>query len=100
MEQHVRALGRPFLGNALGLVVAQAVHAGAHDHHRRRDPVDPASVVTSARDDVHMAVAQLFGCTAHHLYQLGVKRYRIEMPDRLDGNAQPKFLRHGREGPG
>ena len=54
------------LRDLLGLVVADSPSdAGAHDHHGRRDAVDPAGVVAGARDDVHVRVAELFGGLAH-----------------------------------
>ncbi len=65
MEQHVRTGARPFLGDLFRLVVRQAADAGAHDHGRGRDLGGPAGVVAGAGDEVHVAVAELFGGVAH-----------------------------------
>jgi hypothetical protein len=48
VEHHVGSRRSPVLGDFLGLIMAQPTDAGAHDHRRGRDLVDPARVVPGA----------------------------------------------------
>jgi hypothetical protein len=73
----------PFRRDFLVLVMGQAVDAGAHDHRRRRDLVDPAGVVAGARDDVHVGIAQPLGGVADGLHAALVEGGRVELADDL-----------------
>ena len=58
VKQHVCGLLGPIRRDLLGLVVAEAVHAGAHHHRGGIDAVDPAGVVARAAHDVAVGIAQ------------------------------------------
>jgi hypothetical protein len=45
VQQNICPRRSPFWGNFLGLIMRQPTDAGAHDHHRGRDAVDPAGIM-------------------------------------------------------
>ena len=54
MEQHVGACRGPLLANLLSLVVGKAIDTGTHDHCSGELSVDPASVMASTRNQIHV----------------------------------------------
>src|SRR5690606_15810424 len=95
VEQHVSAGGGPLLGNLLGFVMAEAADTGAHHHGARCNLVGPAGVVTSARNQVHLAIAELFGGCADATHQCWIKGDGVKMADRLHGVANAEFGTYG-----
>ena len=92
LQQDIGAVRGPFLGDLLGLVVAEAVDAGTHDHGGRRDAVDPAGVVAGARDDVGVGEAEPLGGITHGLHAGHVEGHRIEMAHLVDGDIDIERL--------
>src|SRR5713226_6155010 len=84
MHQRVGAGGAVGLGRVLELVVADPVLAGNEDHRRRHDIGEVARVVTGARGDAAMAVAERLGRALDRVDQFWVEHRRFLAPDRIE----------------
>ena len=92
MEEHISACRCPFDGNLLGLIMAQPVNTGAHDHGSGRDLIDPAGIMPGARDDIHMRITQPFSGAAHRTDTVFIKLHRIKAANELDLKAQARRI--------
>ncbi len=89
MKEHVGASFRPLRRDRLGLVVAEATDAGAHDHRGWRDAIDPTGVVSGAGDDVRVAVVKRPRRFADSGDAVWVEGNRIECADLGDVDRKP-----------
>src|SRR5260370_31407471 len=95
VHQDVRAGRAIGLRRVLELVVADAVLAG-HEHHRRRhDGVEIAGVVTGARGNAPVRIAERLGGVLHRIDQFCIKVRRRLAPDQVERDvdlAPPRDL--------
>src|ERR1700694_4575408 len=89
MHQGVGAGCAIRLGRILELVVADAVLAGDEDHRSRHDIGEVAGVVTGARGDAPVAVAERLGGALDGVDQPGVEHRRLLAPDRIERDLDP-----------
>src|SRR5439155_24289049 len=93
MHQCVGAGGAVGLGCVLQLVVADAVLAGNKDHRRWHDAGKIAGVVTGARSDAAVAVAERLGGALDRVDQFWVEHRRFLAPDRIERDLDPAAAR-------
>src|SRR5438034_5011524 len=84
MHQCVGAGGAVGLGCVLQFVVADAVLAGNKDHRRWHDAGKVAGVLTGARSDAAVAVAERLGGALDRVDQFWVEHRRFLAPDRIE----------------